>query len=82
MAEATITTTQQNQIELLTTLSYDTAAMKEAIAFIQDDPFKHRLFVLQYGRVYGESETVSRTRKAVQESKEALAVINGTESEK
>ncbi len=29
MAEAIITTTQQNQIELLTTLSYDTASMKE-----------------------------------------------------
>jgi len=80
MAEPTISATQQNQIELLQILGYDTAAMKEAIAFIQDDPFKHRIFVLQFGRVYSESETVSRTRKAVQESIESLAVINGTEA--
>lgn len=74
-----ITTEQNNQLELLQTLNYDTAAVKEAVAFIQDDAFKHRLFINQFGRTYSESDYVARATKAVQESVEALAVINTTE---
>ncbi|MEJ4043464.1 DUF2560 family protein [Erwinia sp. SLM-02] len=73
-----ITTEQTNQLELLATLSYDTAATKVAVAFIQNDSFKHRLFIQQYNRVYGEAELVARATKAVQESVEALAVISNT----
>ncbi|MBK0003160.1 DUF2560 family protein [Erwinia sp. S43] len=73
-----ITTEQTNQLELLATLGYDTAATKVAVAFIQNDPFKHRLFIQQFNRVFGEAELVARATKAVQESVEALAVINDT----
>lgn len=76
-----ITTEQTNQLELLATLGYDTAAIKVAVKYIQDDPFKHRMFIQQYNRVYGESELVARATKAVQESVEAEAVINATPAE-
>lgn len=75
---AEITTEQTNKLELLATLAYDTAAVKEAVEFIQNDPFKHRLFIQQYSRVYSETDVVARATKAVQESVEALAVIDTT----
>lgn len=73
-----ITNEQSNQLELLAALSYDTAATKIAVEFIQNDPFKHRLFIQQYSRVYGEQEVVARATKAVQESVEAIAVLTDT----
>ena len=72
-----ITPTQTAQLELLQTLNYDTAATKIAVAFIGEDQFKHRLFIQQYNRVYGESEIVARATKAVQESVEAITALNG-----
>lgn len=57
-----ITTEQSNQLELLATLGYDTAATKVAVAFIQNDPFKHRLFIQQYSRVYSETDIVARNK--------------------
>jgi len=82
MPETTITTAQSNQLELLQTLNYNNAAVKEAVEFIQNEPFKHRLFIQQYQRLlnngYPESDVVSRAITAVQESTEALAVINTT----
>jgi len=77
MADTELTTVQKNQLTLLSSLNYDTAALKEAKEFIQDDPFKHQLFLQQYNRVFSESDNVARTIKAVQESVEALAVIEG-----
>lgn len=74
MAEITIE--QSNQLELLQTLNYDTAAAKVAVAFIQNDAFKHRLFINQFSRIYSESDFVARTTKAVQDSVEALAVLS------
>lgn len=82
MADTELTTVQKNQLTLLAALSYDTAALKKAKEFIQDDPFKHELFIQQFNRVYSESETVARAIKAVQESVEALAVIEGKEDKK
>jgi hypothetical protein len=72
-----ITALQTARLELLQTLNYDTAATKVAVAFIGEDQFKHKLFIQQYNRVYAESDIVARSTKAVQESVEALAVING-----
>lgn len=72
-----ITAAQTAQLELLQTLNYDTAATKVAVEFIGDDQFKHRLFIQQYNRVYSESDIVARATKAVQESVESLAVLNG-----
>lgn len=75
-----ITTEQTNQLELIQTLNYNNAAVKQAVTFIQNDAFRHRLFVQQYTRLlnsgYAESDVVSRAITAVQESTEALAVIN------
>ena len=73
-----ITTEQTNQLELLAALGYDTAATKVAVAFIQNDPFKHRLFIQQYSRVYSETDIVARATKAVQESEEAITVLSET----
>ena len=77
-----ITTEQTNQLELIQTLNYNNAAVKQAVTFIQNDAFKHRLFLQQYNRLmvngYSESDVVSRAITAVQESTEALAVINTT----
>lgn len=76
-----ITTEQNNQLELLQTLNYDTAATKVAVTFIQNDAFKHRLFINQFTRSFSETDFVARATKAVQESNEALAVINTTPAE-
>lgn len=73
-----ITTEQSNQLELLQTLNYDTAAAKVAVAFIQNDAFKHRLFINQFNRTYSETDFVARATKAVQESVEAITVLGET----
>ena len=74
-----ITNEQTNQLQLIQTLNYNNAAVKEAVKFIQNDPFKHKLFVQQYTRLlsngYPESDVVARAITAVQESVEALSVI-------
>ena len=74
-----ITNEQTNQLQLIQTLNYNNAAVKEAVKFIQNDPFKHKLFVQQYSRLlnngYPESDVVARAITAVQESVEALSVI-------
>jgi len=72
-----ITSLQTARLELLQTLNYDTAATKVAVAFIGEDQFKQRLFIQQYNRVYSETDIVARSTKAVQESVEAIAAING-----
>lgn len=77
-----ITTEQTNRLELLAALGYDTAATKVAVAFIQNDPFKHRLFIQKYSRVTTEYEVVAKTIKAIQEATEALALFDtGAEQE-
>ncbi|AXS17133.1 TPA: DUF2560 family protein [Klebsiella pneumoniae] len=73
---AEITPAEQIRLNLLSTLNYDTAAAKEAIAFVQDSQLKYQLFIQQYSRVTTESEVVARTIKAVQESTEALTLFD------
>ncbi|SAT59557.1 DUF2560 family protein [Klebsiella pneumoniae] len=73
---AEITPAEQIRLNLLSTLNYDTAAAKEAIAFVQDSQLKYQPFIQQYSRVTTESEVVARTIKAVQESTEALALFD------
>ncbi|MEF0079337.1 DUF2560 family protein, partial [Klebsiella pneumoniae] len=48
---AEITPAEQIRLNLLSTLNYDTAAAKEAIAFVQDSQLKYQLFIQQYSRV-------------------------------
>ncbi|MBM6478186.1 DUF2560 family protein [Raoultella ornithinolytica] len=73
---AELTTAEQLRLNLLSTLNYDTAAAKEAIAFVQDSPLKYQLFIQQYSRVTTESEVVAKTIKAVQEATEALPLFD------
>ncbi|WP_423241041.1 hypothetical protein [Klebsiella oxytoca] len=40
-----ITTEQSNQLEFIQTLNYNNAAVKQAVTFIQNGAFKHRLFI-------------------------------------
>ncbi|MBT0725612.1 DUF2560 family protein [Rosenbergiella sp. S61] len=65
MVDTSITEAQQNPLELLQTVNYDTAAVTEALAFTQNDTFKYKLFIQQYGRVYAQRDVVARTIKAV-----------------
>lgn len=73
---AEITAAEQTRLNLLSTLSYDTAAAAKAIAFVQDSPLKYQLFIQQYSRVTTETEVVAKTIKAVQEATEALALFD------
>lgn len=71
-----ITDAQQIRLNLFSTLNYDTAAAKAAVAFVQDDPLKYQLFIQQYSRVTSETEVVAKTMKAVQEATEALPLFD------
>ncbi|STV65398.1 Protein of uncharacterised function (DUF2560) [Klebsiella pneumoniae] len=71
-----ITASEQIRLDIIKKVNYDTAAAKEAIAFVQDSQLKYQLFIQQYSRVTTESEVVARTIKAVQESTEALALFD------
>ncbi|EOG3590071.1 DUF2560 family protein, partial [Klebsiella pneumoniae] len=55
---------------------YDTAAAKLAIDWVGDSSLKSELFEDSFDRVYTESEIVSKTRKAIQEATEALALFD------
>ncbi|NLU17962.1 Protein of uncharacterised function (DUF2560) [Serratia quinivorans] len=71
-----ITQAQSIRLKLLTLVSYDTAAAASAIKFVDDDPVKAELFEKQYNRFAMDySDVISRTAKAVQESKEALMLF-------
>ncbi|HDT5990412.1 MULTISPECIES: DUF2560 family protein [Raoultella] len=72
---AEITAAEQIRLNLLSTLNYDTAAAKEAIAFVQDNQLKYQIFIQQFDRVVTESEVVAKTIKAIQEATEALALF-------
>ncbi|EPZ4231428.1 DUF2560 family protein, partial [Klebsiella pneumoniae] len=56
--------------------NYDTAAAKLAIDWVGDSSLKSELFEDSFDRVYTESEIVSKTRKAIQEATEALALFD------
>ncbi|MEF3110356.1 DUF2560 family protein [Raoultella sp. WB_B2P2-3] len=77
---AEITAAEQIRLNLLSTLNYDTAAAKEAFAFVQDSQLKYQLFIQQYSRVTTESEVVAKTIKAIQEATEALALFETEQS--
>ncbi|CAI0733935.1 Protein of uncharacterised function (DUF2560) [Serratia plymuthica] len=72
-----VTQAQSIRLKLLGLVGYDTAAAASAIEFVSDDLFKAELFEQQYNRFrldYGE--VISRTLKAIQESKEALTLFD------
>lgn len=71
-----ITQAQSIRLKLLSLVGYDTAAAADAIKFVADDPVKAELFEMQYNRFNLEyADVISRTAKAVQESKEALMLF-------
>ena len=57
-------------------LAMDTAAAKLAIDWVGDSNLKAELFADSFDRVFTESEIVSKTRKAIQEATEALALFD------
>lgn len=65
------------RLKILALVGYDTAAAASAIEFVSDDPFKADLFEKQYNRfILDYGEVISRTLKAIQESKEALTLFD------
>lgn len=71
-----ITQAQSIRLTLLSLVGYDTAAAADAIKFVADDPVKAELFKMQYTRFNLDyADVISRTAKAVQESKEALMLF-------
>lgn len=71
-----ITQAQSIRLKLLSLVGYDTAAAAEAIKFVDDDPVKTELFDMQFNRFAMDySDVISRTAKAVRESKEALMLF-------
>lgn len=79
MPEITVTPAQQIRLNLLASLSYDTAAAEAAIKFVGDDPLKYQLFINQLSRVTSETGQVARTTKAIKESEETLTLFDSVE---
>lgn len=71
-----ITPAEQIRLDIFKKVNYDTAAAKLAIDWVGDNYLKSELFLDSFDRVYTESEPVSKTRKAIQEATEALALFD------
>lgn len=72
---AEITASEQIRLDIIKKVNYDTAAAKLAIEWVGDSYLKSELFADSFDRVYTESEIVSKTREAIQEATEALALF-------
>ncbi|MBM4735553.1 Protein of uncharacterised function (DUF2560) [Klebsiella variicola] len=70
-----ITASEQIRLDIIKKVNYDTAAAKLAIDWVGDSYLKSELFADSFDRVFTESEIVSKTRKAIQEATEALALF-------
>jgi len=70
-----ITAVQQQRLDLLELLQFDTAALTDARQFVKDDPYLYLVFTKHFARVVTESGMVARTTKAIQLSKESLAAL-------
>ncbi|GKM39979.1 DUF2560 family protein [Klebsiella variicola] len=71
-----ITASEQIRLDIIKKVNYDTAAAKLAIDWEGDSYLKSELFADSFDRVFTESEIVSKTRKAIQEATEALALFD------
>ncbi|HBX4473362.1 TPA: DUF2560 family protein [Klebsiella pneumoniae] len=71
-----ITASEQIRLDIIKKVNYDTAAAKLAIDWVGDSYLKFELFADSFDRVFTESEIVSKTRKAIQEATEALALFD------
>lgn len=71
-----ITASEQIRLDIIKKVNYDTAAAKLAIDWVGDSYLKSELFADSFDRVFTESEIVSKTRKAIQEATEALALFD------
>lgn len=71
-----ITPSEQIRLDIIKKVYYDTAAAKLAIDWVGESYLKSELFADSLDRVYSESEIVSKTRKAIQEATEALALFD------
>ncbi|WP_420877102.1 DUF2560 family protein [Rouxiella badensis] len=75
-----MSTSDTIRLALLAQVNYDTAAAKEAIDFVQDDPVKSALFIQQHARVTTETQPVAKAVKAEQEATEAYALFTTASS--
>ncbi|WP_310985297.1 DUF2560 family protein [Klebsiella pneumoniae] len=71
-----MTASEQIRLDIIKKVNYDTAAAKLAIDWVGDSYLKFELFADSFDRVFTESEIVSKTRKAIQEATEALALFD------
>lgn len=70
-----LTSQQQIRLEVLQLVQNDTAAAKEAIEFVGDNPLNLELFKRNYTLAQAESTPVARTIKAIQGAKDALPLF-------
>ncbi|OAH25376.1 DUF2560 family protein [Serratia marcescens] len=78
MAETTeVTQAESIRLKIIKMVGYDTAAAAAAIKFVADDHLKFTMFEMQHGRAeLNAMEPIPKVMKAIQESKEALALFD------
>lgn len=74
-ASTELTQQQQIRLEVLALVQNDTAAAKQAIEFVGDNPLNLELFKRNYTLAQAEPTPVSRTTKAIQGAKDALPLF-------
>ncbi|EKN3779763.1 DUF2560 family protein [Yersinia intermedia] len=72
---AAITPSQALKLRVLKLVTNDTAAAREAIAFVGDSELKYEMFAHQFAAVYTEQGVVAKTSKAIQNAVEALSLF-------
>lgn len=70
-----ITDAQKLRLDILALVQNDTAAAKDAISFVSDDPLKYELFQRNYTLSQAEPTPVSRTTKDIQGAKDSLSLF-------
>ena len=70
-----LTSQQKIRLQVLELVQNDTAAAKEAIEFVGDNPLNLELFKRNYTLSQAETTPVARTIKAIQSAKDALTLF-------
>lgn len=76
-----VTPAQNIRLEILAVVSYDNAAAKQAIEFVNDERLKYLVFVQQYGRVLDYRDNADRTAKAIEFAEETLKLFESATEE-
>lgn len=70
-----LTSQQSIRLTVLELVQNDTAAAKEAIDFVGDNPLNLELFIRNYTLAQAETTPVARTIKAIQGATDALPLF-------